>query len=137
MVVIAREDEMAARILIVDDEKNLVFFLRQTLQLEFPGVIVDEAHSGEEGLSCLAEAVYDLLIADLRMPGFNGLALVKGVRYLDQKVHIILITGYGSPELRAEAMRLGVDDYLEKPLDVRDLLLAVQRCLSRREEPGV
>jgi DNA-binding response OmpR family regulator len=124
---------MAARILIVDDEKNLVFFMRQTLQLEFPGVIVDEAYSGEEGLSRLAEAAYDLLIADLRMPGFNGLALVKGVRYLDQNVPIILMTGYGSPDLRVEALRLGVDAYLEKPLDVSELLQAVQRCLDRRE----
>jgi DNA-binding NtrC family response regulator len=131
---ISGEDEMAARILIVDDEKNLIFFLRQTLQGEFPGVIVDEAYSGEEGLSQLAGAACDLLIADLRMPGFSGLDLIKGVRYLDPKVPIILITGYGSPELRQEAAQLGVNDYLDKPFNVGDLLSAVRRCLSGGEE---
>jgi DNA-binding response OmpR family regulator len=128
---------MAARILIVDDEKNLSFFLRQTLQLEFPGVVVDEAYSGEEGLSRLAAATYDLLIADLRMPGFSGLELVKGVRYLDQKVPIILITGYGSPSVREEARQLGVNDYLDKPFHVADLMSAVGRCLSGAKESDV
>jgi DNA-binding NtrC family response regulator len=130
----AQEGGMAARILIVDDEKDLVFSLRQTLQLDFPGVTVDAAHSGEEGLSRLAEASYDLLIADLRMPGFSGLELIKGVRYLDQKVPIILITGYGSPALREESIQLGVNDYLDKPFSVSDLLSAVRRCLGEGED---
>jgi DNA-binding NtrC family response regulator len=121
---------MAARILIVDDEKNLVFYLGQILQLDFPGVAIDTAYSGEEGLSRLADASYDLLIADLRMPGFSGLQLIKGVRYLDPAVPVILITGYGSPDLREECSQLGVNDYLDKPFDIEDLISAVRRCLG-------
>jgi DNA-binding response OmpR family regulator len=123
---------MAARILIVDDEESLVLALRQTLLLDFPGAVVDTAYSGEEGLSRLAEASYDLLIADLRMPGFSGLELIKGVRYLDQMVPIILITGYGSPELREECSQLGVNAYLDKPVNLSELLSAVRRCLDER-----
>jgi two-component system response regulator PilR (NtrC family) len=124
------EGIMPARILLVDDERNLIYFLRQTLQLDFAGVIVDEAYSGEEGLSRMANAAYDLLIADIRMPGFSGLELVKGVRYLDPDVPIIVITGYGTPALRKEAMQLGVDAYLDKPFNVADLMAAVGRCLG-------
>jgi YesN/AraC family two-component response regulator len=123
---------MAARILIVDDEQNLAHTLGQTLQLDFPDAEIDAAYSGEEGLSRLAEASYDLLIADLRMPGFSGLDLIKGVRYLDQTVPIILITGYGSPGLREECAQLGVNDYLDKPLDTADLISSVRRCLAER-----
>ena len=89
---------------------------------QFPGNQVDAAYSGEEALSLLADTSYDLIIADYRMPGFSGLDLIKGVRYLDGYVPIILITGYGSDDVRAEAQKLGVNYYVEKPFDVEDLL---------------
>lgn len=113
---------MCAKILVVDDEEALVLGLRQALMLEFPGNQVDAAYSGEEALSLLADTSYDLIIADYRMPGFSGLDLIKGVRYLDGYVPIILITGYGSDDVRAEAQKLGVNYYVEKPFDVEDLL---------------
>jgi DNA-binding response OmpR family regulator len=118
----AWEENMCAKILVVDDEEALVLGLRQALILEFPGNQVDAAYSGEEALSLLADASYDLIIADYRMPGFSGLDLIKGVRYLDGYVPIILITGYGSDEVRGEAQKLGVNYYVEKPFDVEDLL---------------
>jgi YesN/AraC family two-component response regulator len=118
---------LSVKILIVDDEKNLVHFLRKALLLEWPNIQVDTAVSGEEGLGCLAETSYDLLIADLRMPGFDGLELIEGVRYIDREISIILVTGYGSELLRQEAEQLGVDCYMDKPLDVQNFLLAVQR----------
>jgi CheY-like chemotaxis protein len=120
---------MNANILIVDDEKQLVYYLRQALMLEFPGSQVDMAHSGEEALSQLAHSSYDLILADLRMPGFDGLELIKGVRYLDADVPIILMTGYGSESLRQEAARLGVNHYVDKPFDVHDLLSVVHQLL--------
>jgi two-component system response regulator VicR len=118
----AWEENMCAKILVVDDEEALVLGLRQALILEFPGNQVDAAYSGEEALSLLADTSYDLIIADYRMPGFSGLDLIKGVRYLDGYVPIILITGYGSDEVRGEAQKLGVNYYVEKPFDVEDLL---------------
>jgi YesN/AraC family two-component response regulator len=127
---------MGARILIVDDEKHLVHNLRQVFLLEFPGCCVDAALSGEEALSCLAEASYDLILADLRMPGFDGLELIKGVRYLDPHVAVILMTGYGSASLRRDAASLGVDRYIDKPFDVKDLLQQVGQLLSDLEGAG-
>jgi DNA-binding response OmpR family regulator len=101
---------MKPKILIVDDERHLVGSLQQTLLLEFPGSQVDAAYSGEEGLSRLAECTYDLILADLRMPGFDGLELIRGVRYLSPDVPIVLMTGYGSDLIRDEARELGVSD---------------------------
>jgi DNA-binding response OmpR family regulator len=124
---------MDARILIVDDEEALAYSMQQALQAEFPGVLVELGYSGEEGLSRMAEANYDLIIADLRMPGFNGLELVKGVRYLDRQVPIVLVTGFGSETVRLEAERLGANWYLEKPFNIVDLVSAVKKCLSGRE----
>jgi CheY-like chemotaxis protein len=131
------KDTMEPKILIVDDEKGLVFVLRKALLLEFPVASVDMAYSGEEGLSRLASSSYDLIIADFRMPGFDGLELVKGVRYLDRQVPIVLITGYGSQAVREEAGRLGANYYFDKPFDVGDLLAVVHEALETGEMSDV
>lgn len=120
---------MSVRILIVDDEEDLVNTLQRLLLQELPGSRVDVAYSGEEGLSWLAARSYDLLIADFRMPGFNGLELIKGVRYLDTRVPIVLMTGYGTMSIREEADQLGVNLYVDKPFDVDRMLSAVRKLL--------
>jgi DNA-binding NtrC family response regulator len=128
------EGDMAANILLVDDEEGLVFMLRQSLMLEFPGCCVDAAYSGEEALSRLAGQRYDLIIADYRMPGFSGLDLIRGVRYQDGEVPIILITGYGTAVTRQEAQDLAVNHYFEKPFDIDLLLDTVQQILPGPDE---
>ncbi len=127
---------MKGKILIVDDEEDLVIALRQALLLEFPDSQVDVALSGEEGLSQLARSAYDLLIADLRMPGFNGLELIKGVRYLEPQVPIILMTAYGSESLWNEVAQLGVRYCFDKPFDIRDMLLAICDLLGQGADSG-
>jgi CheY-like chemotaxis protein len=126
---------MSANILIVDDERQLVYYLRQALLLELGKVHVDVAYSGEEALSRLAAASYDLILADLRMPGFDGLELVKGVRYLDPDVPIILMTGFGSQALRRQAEQMGVNHYLEKPFEIGEIMAIVNHLLADRDEP--
>ncbi len=126
---------MNARVLIVDDEKRLAHSLGQTLQFDFPECQVETAYSGEEALGCLASNAYDLIIADVRMPGVSGMELIKGLRYLDTEVPIILMTGYGSASLRQEAVTLGVDHCIDKPFDIDDLLLTVSQVLACGEAP--
>jgi YesN/AraC family two-component response regulator len=127
---------MKPKILIVDDERAVVRSLQQILLLDLPRACVDAAYSGEEALSCLAESSYDLIIADLRMPGFDGLELVKGVRYLNPDVPIILMTGYGSQALERQALRLGVDQFIDKPFEPEEMLSAVRTCLSEGRVGG-
>jgi DNA-binding response OmpR family regulator len=126
---------MSARVLIVDDEKRLAYSLGQTLQLDFPECQVAMAYSGEEALSSLANETYDLIIADVRMPGVSGMELIKGVRYLDADVPIIVMTGYGSASLRREAAELGVDHYIDKPFNIDELISTVSQLLPSEEEP--
>jgi two-component system response regulator (stage 0 sporulation protein F) len=123
-----------SRILIVDDEKPLVGALQQILSYDFPEVQIDAAFSGEEALSRLADTSYDLIIADLRMPGFDGLDLVKGVRYMEPDVPIVLMTAFGSDVVKGQASELGVKYYLDKPFDVDEILQAVGACLPGREQ---
>lgn len=125
---------MSARVLIVDDEKRLAMSLGQTLQLDFPACKVDTASSGEEALSVLASNTYNLIIADVRMPGISGLDLIKGVRYLDATVPIILMTGYGSASLRRQAASLGVDHYVDKPFDIDVLMTMIGGLLPGQGE---
>jgi len=121
---------MEARILIVDDEQALVRLLEQILLLNYPDAVVDGAYSGEEALSYLALGTYDLIVADLRMPGLDGLDLVKDVRHLDPSVPVVLMTAYGSSLVRQEALNLGVACYLSKPFGTDEFLQVVQDCLT-------
>ena len=121
---------MQIKFLIVDDERQLVRFLRQALLIEFPACEVDAAYSGEEGLSRLAQATYSLILADVHMPGFDGLNLVKGVRYWDPDVPIVLMTGFGSQSTRQEAVELGVSYYVDKPFELSELMGIVRRLLE-------
>jgi len=127
---------MEPSILIVDDEKTLVRMLRQVLEMDIPGVAIDAAYSGEEALSQMANASYDLILADLRMPGLGGLELIKGVRYVDPDVPIILMTAYGSDDVEVQAAMLDTSYYLDKPFDINDLLAAVRSCLGDVDVEG-
>jgi DNA-binding response OmpR family regulator len=130
------ERGLGDRILIVDDERALVRTLKQLLLLDLPQLEADEAYSGEEALSLLAESSYDLIIADLRMPGVDGLELIQGVRYLDPDVPIILMTAFGSEAVRDRAIGLGVNYYIDKPFEADEMLQAVVESLSKRRSTG-
>ena len=127
---VAVESERARKILIVDDERPLVGALQQILSLDFPEVQVEAAFSGEEALSRLAGSGYDLIIADLRMPGFDGLELIKGVRYMEPEVPIILMTAFGSDVVKGQADQLGVSHYVSKPFDVDEVVRLVGSYIS-------
>jgi DNA-binding response OmpR family regulator len=128
---------MTHHILIVDDEKQLVYYLRQTLSQEFLDSKVDGAYSGEEALSQLAAQRYDLILADLRMPGFDGLELIRGVRYIDATVPIVLMTGYGSGSIKREAAELGVNHYISKPFSIPEMMAVMHELLDAPEGDDV
>ena len=118
------------RILIVDDEPTLVFFLKQGLQESEYAYIVEGAASGEEALTKLTYNRYDLIVTDLKMPGISGFTLVEVARSLHPDISVILITAYGSPEVQREVKLLGVDNYLMKPFPMADLQNSVHEILT-------
>jgi FixJ family two-component response regulator len=121
-------------VLIVDDEKNIRLTL--SLALEKLNIPVETAVNGEEALQKLAEKSYGLMLLDLRMPGIDGMEVLKRVSEMRPEVKVIIITAWGTIEAAVEAMKLGAVDFLQKPFDADEVREMVVRTLERetREE---
>ena len=126
-----------ARILVVDDEEDLRAFCEAALATV--GHEVTTAGDGVEALAALAQRRYDLVLTDLRMPRLDGEALLRQVRAAHPDAAVIVLTAYGTVAKAVESMRLGVSDFLEKPVESPTALReAVARALGRdRLAPGV
>lgn len=121
------------RILIVDDEPTLVFFLKQGLQESQLACLVDGASSGEEALTKLTYNMYDLLVTDLKMPGISGFTLVEVARSLHPNISVILMTAFGSREVQDESELLKVNGYLIKPFPTAQLQEMIKEILITKE----
>jgi DNA-binding response OmpR family regulator len=118
------------KILLVDDEVELLQALSERLQLRGFEVVV--AHSGEEALDILEGAAPDLMVLDLKMPGIDGMDVLRSTRQICPRVQVIMLTGHGSEKDREKALRLGVFDYLQKPVDIVELVSALNRAAAVR-----
>jgi len=121
---------MTARILIVDDEKAVRESLEELLILE--DYQVDSAASGEKALELLGEKDIDLLLLDIKMPGVDGVEVMKQTKKYHPDTKVIVITGHGSLESAIEAIRSGAEDYLLKPYDTGDILASIGKALSEK-----
>ncbi len=119
-------------ILIVDDEEYIRFALSEYFTTS--GYRVDAAGEWEEAEALLASRQYSLVISDLRLTGFGGtegLEIVRSIRQRWPDTRVMILTGYGSAEVRAEALRRGVDAFLEKPMDLLELMNIAEQLLAR------
>ncbi|MCK4788105.1 MAG: response regulator [Desulfobacteraceae bacterium] len=119
-----------ARILIVDDDQELVLVISEVIAKM--GHIPVKAYGGDEGWRRFQEGRFDMVITDLNMPGVDGMELAGRVHGKDAKVAILIITGYGTISSAGEALRHGVYDYLTKPFKTNVLEDGVIRALERR-----
>ncbi|MCU0588283.1 MAG: response regulator [Syntrophobacteraceae bacterium] len=117
------------KVLLVDDETELLQALSERLQLRGFEVLV--AASGERALGALEVGPVDLMVLDLKMPGMDGMEVLRRTRRSHPEVQVIMLTGHGSEKDRDEALRLGVFDYLQKPVDIVELVDALQRASAR------
>jgi DNA-binding response OmpR family regulator len=116
-------------VLIVDDEKSIRLTLAMALEkLEVP---VDQAENGKEALAMLAKKPYSLMLLDLRMPGIDGMEVLRRVSDVRPEVKVVIITAYGSVETAVEAMKLGAVDFLEKPFNAEDVRQLVASLLDQ------
>jgi excisionase family DNA binding protein len=116
------------RILVVDDESSIRELLAKTLALaEYE---VDTAPDGRAGVERLRLGHYDLLIADLKMPGMDGLSLIRESKRLRSDLPVIIITGFSTESSAIEAVNLGVAGYLTKPFRVPQVLAAAAKALG-------
>ena len=117
-----------ARVLVVDDEETIRDLLSKTLALaEYE---VDLAPDGRTAIDRMRIIPYDLLITDLRMPGVDGLAVIREARRLKVDIPVIIVTGYSSEATAIEAINLGVQGYLTKPFRVPRVLAAAAKALG-------
>ncbi len=117
-----------SRVLVVDDESSIRELLQKTLALaEYD---VDTAPDGRAALERLRLGNYDLLIADLKMPGMDGLTLIREAKRLKADLPVIIITGFSTESSAIEAVNLGVAGYLTKPFRVPQVLAAAARALG-------
>src|SRR5437899_4405959 len=122
---------MRESILVVDDEAGVRSSLAGILGDE--GYAVETLESGEAALTALENRRYDLLLLDVWLPGMDGLEVLARVRTLDPEVPVVVISGHGSIETAVKAVRMGAQDFVEKPLALEKTLLVVKNALRQRK----
>ncbi|AKJ65337.1 hybrid sensor histidine kinase/response regulator [Kiritimatiella glycovorans] len=110
--------EPQGKVLVIDDEQGPRESLKMVLKGPYEVVTADHV---DEGLRKFEEENPDLVILDIRMPGRNGIEALKEIRERDSEVAVIMLTGYGALETAQQAIRLGANDYLEKPFDINNI----------------
>lgn len=123
------------RILLVDDDP--VF--RGEFQDCFEDYGVAQAANGEEALNILKKPnEIDLVFLDVRMSGLSGIDVLNRIRRLNSRLHVVMLTGYGSKDVAVDALRAQADDYIEKPLDIEVTKQVIEKFLgTRRGDPGL
>lgn len=122
---------MRKSILIVDDEKNTREGIAKFLKSK--GYTCFLADNGKNALKILSAQPVDLMITDIRMPALSGMDLIKESKQRYRQIPIIVLTAYGTVELAVEAVKNGADDFLEKPINLYKLDLAIRNILSAKD----
>ncbi len=118
------------RVLIVDDESSMREML--SIALGDEGWEVRAARDGEEALAMLGKQPVDVVVSDIRMPGLDGVELLRQVRKQSPHTEVILITAHASTDTAVEAVRLGAYDYVTKPFDVEELKVTLRHALEQQ-----
>jgi DNA-binding NtrC family response regulator len=116
----------ALKVLFVDDEEDFVRTMAERMEMREVGSEV--ALDGQQALQMLEDEVPDVMVLDLRMPGIDGLEVLRRVKKMYPQMEVIIMTGHGSEVDEAEARRLGAFDYLRKPVDINDLMEVVRNA---------
>jgi len=121
---------MALRVLFVDDEEDLVSTVVERLELR--GIEAAGAVSGQQALTLIEQQPFDVVLLDVRMPGLGGLEVIKRIKRTHPDLEVILLSGHGAREDAETGRRLGAFDYLQKPVDLEDVIAILHRAAARR-----
>ncbi|KPW89262.1 MULTISPECIES: response regulator transcription factor [Pseudomonas syringae group] len=122
------------RILVVDDDEQTAAYLLRGLSES--GHVVDVAADGTSGLGLALEGIHDVLIVDRRLPGLNGIALVKALRARQSRVPVLMLSAQSSTQGKVEGLQAGCDDYLAKPYAFAELLARLDALLRGYGQSG-
>ena len=121
--------DLKGKILLTDDEPDFTEFVKW--QLEMLSYSVDTASCGDAALEILHKSEKDILLADIRMPGMDGIELIRRAVAIQPDLQCIVMTGHGGIDTAVQAMRLGASDYLRKPVGVDELEIAVRKGMEK------
>lgn len=117
-------------VLIVDDEPDMLHLLKRSLEPDLK-CKVETALSGKDALSLLAQKSFDLVLADIKMPGMDGLEMLELIKRNFPDLTVVMMTAYGSIDTAVEAMKHGAYDFITKPFDHDALLIRLEKALER------
>jgi len=124
------------KILLVDDEEDFVNTLSERLSMR--DLQSQAVFSGEEAMRCVGDAIPDIIVLDLKMPGINGMEVLRRVKQHFPEIQVIILTGHGNDLDETEARQLGAFDYLRKPVDIELLVERIRAaCLDRRRDESM
>ena len=121
---------MKRQILIVDDEMDMLQLLKRSLEPDL-NCKVETALSGEQALQLLERKIFDLVLADIKMPGMDGLELLELIKRENPDLTVVMMTGHGDIDMAVEAMKSGAYDFITKPFDHDALVLRLEKALER------
>ncbi|MCA1615003.1 MAG: response regulator [Acidobacteria bacterium] len=116
------------RVLVIEDQEDLAALYEQALTKE--GYEVSKAYTGEEGFAVFEDNGADAVVLDMTLPEMHGVQTLQSIRKLNANVPVVVVTGETSGETRQQCERLGVQQYLSKPADYRDIVDALRGALS-------
>lgn len=120
------------KLLLVDDEEEFVNALAERLQIRRfePRV----ALNGERALQMIEDDPPDVMVLDLKMPGIDGIEVLRRVKKSNPRIQVIILTGHGSEKDQEIVLRLGAFEHLQKPVDINDLILVLNRAYLQQQE---
>ena len=119
------------KVLIVEDDQKMNQGLVHIISKE--GYGVESVDSGEKALEKIKDTQYDLIISDLKLPGIDGMELLKATKKYDVNILFVMITAYGTVDTAVSAMKQGAEDYILKPFDMEELRLIIKKTMEKRE----
>lgn len=123
-------EKLKASVLLVDDEEQFLDALSQ--RLEARGLKVNAVTSGEDAVNQVVDQNFDAIVVDLAMPGIDGIETLKRIKEKRPDLEIIMLTGHATVKSGIEAMKLGADDFLEKPVELNVLLEKIGEAKNKR-----
>lgn len=125
------------KILLIDDDRTFLNAMTALIMTVRIDIAVDTAVCAEAGLLLIGIANHDAVLSDVRMPGLDGLRLVRECKRLHPSTSVVLVTGYGDQDVEAEALHLGAYAFIHKPVQPDVLLSVIDRAIQRTNESKV
>ena len=119
-------------ILVVDDENEFLELINNRLQKR--GFTVEGASTGEKALELVREQSFDAMVLDVKMPGIDGIEVLRQVKQMKPELPVILLTGHASIETAMTGVETGAVDYLLKPVSINDLVMRLRDMTTTRKE---